>query len=123
MEANAPPVAVFLRRWNDRLKLEISQLADATQGIDDALLLGFQLCVVAQVLPRATAASADIGARWRLAKQRRSEHAGRFADRVALFLFGDPHLHRVTGRRVGNHYRLAVQPADAVGTVGKSIDL
>ena len=65
LQADAPAVAVFLRRGEDRQQLESTELADAPERVLDALCLGVELRFVADHLPRAAAAFADVRA-WRL---------------------------------------------------------
>jgi hypothetical protein len=51
LETDAPAIMEFIGRWDDWPEIETVKLADAAQRVVDALLLGFELCVVAQVLP------------------------------------------------------------------------
>src|ERR1700752_2743477 len=87
LQTDAPAVIVFERRGNNRSEIESIELADAAKRILDALLFRFQLSIVTDMLPRAAAASADIGAGRRLSHRRRFYDANRFADGITLFRF------------------------------------
>ena len=99
------------------------EFTDAPQGVGDALLFGLELLQVTDMLPGTTAAISDIGTRGSLAQRRRRDDTYNFTDGVALFGINDPGDQTVAGRAAGNHNRFAIRAPDAVGSVGKSIDL
>ena len=75
------------------------------------------------MLPSTTAAIADVGARRGLAQRRWRDNSDDLTDGVAFFGFSESGDHAVAGSAVGNHDRLAVAAADAVGAVGKPVDI
>ena len=103
--------------------VEIIKLADAPQGVCDALLFGLELLSVTDMLPGTSAAIADVGARRSLAQRRRRDDVYNRTDGVALFGLNEPGDHPIAGSAVGNHDRFAVAAADAVGAVGKPVDI
>src|SRR5262245_17318110 len=83
LQANTSAVVIGIGGGDDRPELVAVELTDTPQRRFDALLFGFQLSGIDQVLPGAAAAAADIGA-WRgLAPWRGIDDMKQLGDRIA----------------------------------------
>jgi hypothetical protein len=112
-----------MSRRNNRAKIEAVQFADASERGRDILLLGLKLRFVPDMLPRTSAALADVGAGWSLTDGRGSQQTNQFADSISVFRFNEMRCHSISGRRTGDHDGLPLDAADTVGTVRKRVNL
>ena len=99
------------------------QLADPSQGVGNALLFGFELRLILNLLPRAAAAVIYVGTRRRLTQGRGLQQANRLAEGIISFRIGHPSADFIPRNRGGNHNDLMIDAADTVGTVGERFDL
>ena len=121
-QADAAAVAELVRRRDDRQHRHVGQAADAPQLLAQILLLRLQLGSVGEVLPRAAAAARQIRTRRHAALRRAAQHRVQVGvgERAAVLAHRD--LDLLARHDAAHEDHLAVEPSDAVWTVGEAGD-
>src|SRR4029078_7512175 len=123
LKSNSAPIMIFIGCWHDRLQLEIGQFADTLKSISDALLLGAELSLIAEMPPGTTAAGGEVWTRRRLAEWRWRNQTSYLADIIAWLRFDNACCDLIARGGVRDHYGFTRMPGYPVRTVGQRVDI